>query len=60
MALDIDIKEDALCQLGEQKGKEETALKMLRKGMAVELIGEITELPAARVAQLKQQLKAGN
>ncbi len=70
MALDIDIKEDALYQLGEQKGKEEgkeeglqkgkeeAALKMLQKSMAVELISEITELPAERIAQLKQQLEA--
>jgi hypothetical protein len=31
---------------------------MLRKGMAAELICEITELPAERVAQLRQQLAA--
>ncbi len=76
MALDIDITEDALYQLGErqgeqkglekgkeeglQKGKEEAALKMLQKGMVVELISEITELPAERIAQLRQQLEAGS
>ncbi len=72
MAITIDIKEDALYQLGEQKGKEEgkeeglqkgkeeAALKMLQKGMAVELISEITGLPAERIAQLRQQLEAGS
>ncbi len=71
MALNIDISEDALYLLGEQKGeqrglekgkvegKEETATNMLKKGMAVELISEITGLPAARIAQLKGQLEAG-
>ena len=75
MALDIDITEDALYLLGEQKGeqkglqkgkeeglqegKEAAALQMLRKGMAVELITEITALPTQRIVQLKQQLEAG-
>ncbi len=58
MALDIDISEDALYLLGEQKGKEETALEMLRKGMGLKLISEITKLPIERIAQLKQQLEA--
>ena len=59
-----DIKEDALYQLGEQKGKEEgkeeAALNMLPKGMAVELISEITELAAENITQLRQQLEAGS
>ncbi len=87
MALDIDITEDALYQLGIQKGKEqgeqrglekgeqrglekglqkgkleskvEIALNLLRKGMTVALIGELTDLPTERIAQLKQQLEAG-
>jgi predicted transposase/invertase (TIGR01784 family) len=75
MALDFDITEDALYLVGEQrglekglqkgkeegfqKGKEEVALQMLRKGMALELISEITELPIERLEQLKQQLEAG-
>lgn len=46
-------------QQGELEGKEKAALNMLRKGMAAELISEITELPVERVAQLKQQLAAG-
>ncbi len=66
MALDFDITEDALYLVGEQrglekglqKGKEEVSLQMLRKGMALELISEITELPIERIAQLKQQLEA--
>jgi predicted transposase YdaD len=45
-------------QQGELEGKEKAALNMLKKGMAVGLISEITELPAERVVQLKQQLEA--
>ncbi len=79
MALDIDITEDALYQLGiqkgeqtglqkgkeegeqrgEQKGKEETALNMLREGFAEDVVTRITNLPAERIAQLRQQLEAG-
>lgn len=67
MSITIDIiKEDALYrqvyqegkQEGRLEGKEKAALNMLRKGMSVELVGEIAELPAERVAQLKQQLEA--
>ncbi len=62
MAITIDIKEDTLYrevyQEGELEGKEKAALNMLKKGMAVALISEITELPQARIAQLKQQLEA--
>ena len=66
MAITIDIKEDTLYQEGLQKGKEEgklagkeeDALKMLKKGLDQDLISEITELPAERIAQLKQQLEA--
>lgn len=63
MALNIDITEDALYQLGEQKGKlegkEEAALNMLREGFPQAIVARITQLPAERVAQLKQQLEAG-
>jgi hypothetical protein len=31
---------------------------MIKKGMAAELISEITELPVERVTQLRQQLEA--
>jgi predicted transposase YdaD len=66
MAITIDIKEDTLYQEGLQKGqeegklagKEQAAVNMLRKGMSIELIREITELAAERIAQLKQQLEA--
>jgi predicted transposase/invertase (TIGR01784 family) len=71
MAITIDIKEDALyqegkvegklegLQEGKLEGKENTALNMLKKGMDIDLISEITELPASRIEQLKQQLEAG-
>jgi len=59
MVLDIDITEDALYQLGEQKGKEEDAFNMLQEGFSAEVVARITKLPAERIAQLKQQLEAG-
>ena len=79
MALNIDIKEDALYVLGQEageqkglekglqkglekrkeEGKEETALDMLREDFAEEVVARITKLPAARIAQLRQQLEAG-
>ncbi len=67
MALNIDIREDALFQEGKLEGKlegkeelrEETALNMLKKGMDVELISEIMNLPVERITQLKQQVEAG-
>ncbi|MBD0257322.1 MAG: hypothetical protein ICV83_16510 [Cytophagales bacterium] len=63
MATTIDIiKEDSLYgkvyQEGKQEGKEKAALNMLKKGMTVELISEMTELPTERVVQLKHQLEA--
>jgi predicted transposase/invertase (TIGR01784 family) len=70
MALHIDIKEDALYQLGQQtgkeegkeeglqKGKEEAALGMLREGFPEDVVTRITKLPAERIAQLKHQLEA--
>jgi predicted transposase/invertase (TIGR01784 family) len=74
MALDIDINEDALYLLGEQKGvekgeqrgmekglqkgKEETALEMLKEGFSEEVVARISKLPAARISQLRQQLEA--
>jgi predicted transposase/invertase (TIGR01784 family) len=61
MALNIDIKDDTLYQLGQeeglQKGKEEgrekAALNMLKEGFAPETVARLTELPLERVAQLK-------
>jgi predicted transposase/invertase (TIGR01784 family) len=58
MAITIDIKEDTLYQEGQEAGKEKAATNMLKKGMSIELISEITELPVERVAQLRQQLEA--
>jgi len=66
MALDIDYTQDALYQLGYQEGyreglqegRAEVASGMLKEGMAVELIGEITGLAAERIAQLEQQPEA--
>ena len=41
---------------GRVEGKIETAQAMLAKGMELELIAEITELPQAQLLQLKAQL----
>ena len=41
---------------GRVEGKIETARVMLAKGMEIELIAEITNLPEARLLQLKAQL----
>jgi predicted transposase/invertase (TIGR01784 family) len=46
-------------QKGKLESKVEIALNLLRKGMTVELISELTDLPAERIAQLKQQPEAG-
>ncbi len=59
MTIMIDIKEDTLYREVYQEGKEKAALNMLRKGMTTDLISEITELPAGRIDQLRQQLEAG-
>jgi predicted transposase/invertase (TIGR01784 family) len=71
MAIHIDIKEDALYQIGQEEGKlegkqegrleekDETALNMLREGFPEEVVERITKLPAKRVTQLRQQLDAG-
>lgn len=58
MPITVDIKEDVLYRLGEEEGKEKTALNMLKKGMSVSLVSEVTELPVERIAQLKQQIEA--
>ncbi len=74
MALHIDYTQDALYQLGYQKGyekgykegyleglqegHEEIATNMLKEGLAVELIHEITGLSAERIARLGQQPEA--
>jgi len=44
---------------GKLEGREETALNMLKEGFPEEVVARITKLPAARIAQLKQQLEAG-
>ncbi|CAA9325673.1 MAG: hypothetical protein AVDCRST_MAG56-7116 [uncultured Cytophagales bacterium] len=54
MALHIDIKEDALYQLG----KEATALNLLKEGFPPEAVARLTELPFARIMQLKLELDA--
>lgn len=63
MAITIDIKEDTLYQLGEEKGKlagkEEAALNMLKEGFSQEVVARITKLAADRIAQLKLELEAG-
>ncbi|HCF28547.1 MAG TPA: hypothetical protein DEV81_15405, partial [Cyanobacteria bacterium UBA11049] len=67
MAITIDIKEDTLYQevyqeglhKGQEEGKEETAINMLKEGFSEEVVARITKLPADRIAQLKQQLEAG-
>ena len=59
MAITIDIKEDTLYQLGQEEGKEEAALNMLKEGFSEEVVARITKLPAERIAQLRQQLEAG-
>ncbi len=63
MAIHIDIKEDALYQIGQEKGKleekEETALHMLKEGFPEEVVVRIPWLPAECVNQLRQQLDAG-
>jgi hypothetical protein len=33
---------------------------MFKKGIAIDLIIEVTNLPAEHIAQLRQQLEAGN
>ena len=43
---------------GEQKGRIETAKAMLAKGMEMALISEITNLPEARLLQLKDGLSS--
>ncbi len=58
MAITIDIKDDTLYQLGQAEGKEEAAVNMLKEGFSEEVVVRVTKLPAARIAQLKQQLEA--
>lgn len=41
---------------GKKEGKIETAQAMLAKGMGINLIAEITNLPEAQLLQLKAQL----
>ncbi len=63
MAITINIKEDTLYQEGLQKGqeaaKEEAAVNMIKEGSSEEVVARITQLPAERIAQLRQQLEAG-
>jgi hypothetical protein len=58
MALNIDIKDDTLYQLGEEKGQEKAALNMLKEGFPQETVARLTELPLERVLQLKLELDA--
>jgi predicted transposase/invertase (TIGR01784 family) len=66
MPITIDIKEDIFyregmqqgMQQGELEGKEKTALNMLREGFSEAVVSRLTELPLARVTQLKEQLAA--
>ena len=66
MVLNIDIKEDALyqegqeegLQKGQERGQEKTALNMLKEGFGQELVSRLTELPLERVAQLKLESDA--
>jgi predicted transposase/invertase (TIGR01784 family) len=71
MPITIDVKEDDLLQeiyqeglqkgqlAGKEEAKEEAAINMLKEGFAEEVVVRITKLPAARIAQLRQQLQAG-
>jgi hypothetical protein len=60
MALNIDIKDDTLYQLGQeeglQKGQEKAALNMLREGFLPEAVARLAELPLERVVQWKLEL----
>jgi predicted transposase/invertase (TIGR01784 family) len=58
MALNIDIKDDTLYQLGKEEGKEKSALNMLKEGFPQETVARLTELPLERVVQLKLELDA--
>jgi predicted transposase/invertase (TIGR01784 family) len=74
MPITIDIKEDIFYregmqqglqqgmqqgkEEGELEGKEKTALNMLREGFSEAIVSRLTELPLARVTQLKEQLAA--
>ncbi len=66
MALNIDIKDDTLYQLGQEEGlqkgwqlaQEKSALNMLKEGFPPETVARLTELPPERVAQLKLELDA--
>jgi predicted transposase YdaD len=66
MALNIDIKDDTLYQLGQEeglqkgqeKGQEKAALNMLREGFPQEAVARLAELPLERVVQLKLELDA--
>lgn len=75
MAITIDIREDALYQLGQEEGmqkgklegklegereaKEETALNMLKRGLDPQLISEVTGLSPGQLETLKRQASNG-
>lgn len=63
MPLHFDYRQDALYQLGFREGyeksREAAALVLLKRGMAAELVGEITGMTAEQVAQIQQQPEAG-
>lgn len=54
MTLEMKIRDRE--RMAEQKNKEQTAMKMLKKGMDNALIHELTELPIPRIEELKRGL----
>jgi predicted transposase/invertase (TIGR01784 family) len=43
-------------QQGVQQGVQSTALNALKKGLSIDVISEITNLPVAEIEQLQKQL----
>lgn len=42
---------------GREEGQRKIAINMLKKGMSVEMVAEISELPIPEVEKLKSELK---
>ena len=55
MTLEMKIRDRE--RMAAQKNKEQTAIKMIKKGMDNELIQELTELPFSRIEELRTSLK---
>jgi len=55
MTLEMKIRDRE--RMAEQKNKEQTAIKMIKKGMDNALIQELTELPFPRIEELRASLK---